>query len=115
VVAISLTIKPGHYFMRARLRDPHFVDQADTLGGAPETKTSEKKIHHHSKVDNKAKLLPMKIVCGSNAGTAAALTQGPASSAPEYGFTASVPSLNEGVSALGKICLWSSLLEATRD
>lgn len=100
---MTLTIKPKDFFMKAKLRDPHFVEHAGIVGaGAVESKSSDKQETRQSKVDDKAKLLPMKILYGSNTGTCEALAQRLASSAPEYGFEATVSSLDDGLSALEK-------------
>ena len=99
---MTLTIKPKGFFMKAKLRDPHFIDRAATLGAAVEPQASDRQTTRHSKVDDKAKLRPMKILYGSNTGTCEALAQSLASSAPEYGFTATVSSMDDGVSALDK-------------
>lgn len=99
---MTLTIKPKNFFMKARLRDPHFVDRAATVGAGVESKSNDRQATRQSKVDDKAKLRPMKILYGSNTGTCEALAQSLASSAPEYGFTATVSSMDDGVSALGK-------------
>ena len=100
---MTLTIKPKNFFMKAKLRDPHFVDRAATLGAAVESHdASARQATRQAKVDDKAKLRPMKILYGSNTGTCEALAQSLASSAPEYGFTATVASMDDGVSALSK-------------
>ena len=99
---MTLTIKPKNFFMKARLRDPHFVDRAATVGVGVESKSNDRQATRQSKADDKAKLRPMKILYGSNTGTCEALAQSLASSAPEYGFTATVSSMDDGVSALGK-------------
>ena len=100
---MTLTIKPKNFFMKAKLRDPHFIDRVATLGAAAESQTTDRQAtRRQSKVDDKAKLRPMKILYGSNTGTCEALAQSLASSAPEYGFTATVASMDDGVSALEK-------------
>jgi sulfite reductase alpha subunit-like flavoprotein len=101
---MTLTIKPKNFFMKARLRDPHFVEHAGIVrGDAVESKSSDKQARRQSKGDDdKSKPLPMKILYGSNTGTCEALAQSLASSAPEYGFEATVSSLDDGVSALSK-------------
>lgn len=102
---MTLTIKPKNFFMKAKLRDPHFVEHAGIVGGgAVESKSNDnKQATRQPKVDDdKAKPLPMRIMYGSNTGTCEALAQSLASSAPEYGFEATVSSLDDGVSALTK-------------
>ena len=102
---MTLTIKPKNFFMKAKLRDPHFVEHAGIVrGDSSESKSSDnKQASRRSTVDDdKSKPLPMKILYGSNTGTCEALAQRLASSAPEYGFEAAVSSLDDGVSALEK-------------
>ena len=102
---MTLTIKPKNFFMKAKLRDPHFVEHAGIVGGgAVESKSNDnKQASRRSTVDDdKSKPLPMKCLYGSNTGTCEALAQSLASSAPGYGFEATVSSLDDGVSALEK-------------
>jgi cytochrome P450/NADPH-cytochrome P450 reductase len=100
---MTLTIKPKNFFMKAKLRDPHFVEHAGIVGGgAGESKSNDRQSTRQSKADDKAKLLPMRILYGSNTGTCEALAQSLASSAPGYGFEATVSSLDDGVSDLSK-------------
>jgi len=100
---MTLTIKPKNFFMKAKLRDPHFVEHAGIVGGsAGGSKSNDRQATRQSKADDKVKLLPMKILYGSNTGTCEALAQSLASSAPGYGFEATVSSLDDGVSALEK-------------
>jgi cytochrome P450/NADPH-cytochrome P450 reductase len=102
---MTLTIKPKNFFMKAKLRDPRFVEHAGIVGtGTVESRSNDSKQgRRQSEVDDeKSKPLPMKILYGSNTGTCEALAQSLASSAPEYGFEATVSSLDDGVSALSK-------------
>lgn len=100
-IQTALTIKPKGFFMKAKLRDPNFTEYAGLVGGAAETEKKKDQGSQKSKIDP-SKLVPMKILYGSNTGTCEALAQGLAASAPEHGFNASIASLDDAVSSLVK-------------
>lgn len=102
-IQTALTIKPKGFFMKAKLRDPDFLEEVGLVGGGggSGSKTKRDKTSQKSNVD-KSKLLPMKILFGSNTGTCESLAQGLAAAAPDHGFTATVSSLDDAVSSLSK-------------
>lgn len=87
--------------MKAKLRDPDFLDHATFAGSAPEAKSKKRSGDSESPVD-RSKLRPLTVLYGSNTGTCEALAQGLASSAPEHGFNATVQSLDESVGGFAK-------------
>jgi cytochrome P450/NADPH-cytochrome P450 reductase len=101
-IKMSLTIKPEDFYIKAKVRDPDFLEHAGFLIGdqgkqqrAPETKKRDADVP-------KAVLKPIKVCSGSNTGTCEALANTPASAAPEFGYSAEVMSLDEAVSSLKK-------------
>lgn len=100
-IQTALTIKPKGFFMKAKLRDPAFLEENGVVGSEAVSKTKNDRPHHKANVD-KAKLKSMKILFGSNTGTCESLAQSLASAAPDQGFTATVASLDDAVSSLSK-------------
>lgn len=85
--------------MRARIRDPEFLDRL-TIGFTeppPKARAAPSK----QKQTSKASSLPTLLVLfGSNTGTCEALAQSLASSAEEHGFSAQVRSMDSASGAL---------------
>lgn len=101
-IQTALTIKPKGFFMKAKLRDPEFLEEAGVLSGSGGASKAQRDKPHHKSDVNTAKLAPMKILFGSNTGTCESLAQSLASAAPDQGFTATVSSLDDAVSSLSK-------------
>ncbi|KAB8218941.1 fatty acid hydroxylase [Aspergillus novoparasiticus] len=98
-IKTTLTIKPQDFFMKARIRDPEFLDRAGIGFSGPSTTASAKKT-------SKSQAAPPKdgpsimIAYGSNTGTCEALANELASSAPEHGFSPEIKSLDSMTAAI---------------
>ncbi|THC91483.1 hypothetical protein EYZ11_009066 [Aspergillus tanneri] len=99
-IQTALTIKPKDFYMRAQLRDPGFVDNIKVGISDPSSKSTQKTPKPRAAVPDNA--TPLHIHYGSNTGTCEALAQELSSSAPEYGFSPQVKTLDGVTSALPK-------------
>ena len=97
-IRTTLTIKPEGFYMKAKLRDNHYLETLD-LGphNVPEKHAVQPSSTSHS---DSGSLL--QILYGSNTGTCEALARGLASSATTHGFRPEVKSMDSAVSQLSK-------------
>ncbi|EWG53308.1 hypothetical protein FVEG_11770 [Fusarium verticillioides 7600] len=100
-IRTALTIKPQGFKIRAKLRNPSFLEGAELghgsgSGNAASSKTPSKA--HAAKQEGNSE--PISIFFGSNTGTCEALAQSVASSAEENGYAPKVDSLDNAISSL---------------
>nr|RBQ92267.1 hypothetical protein FVER53263_11770 [Fusarium verticillioides] len=100
-IRTALTIKPQGFKIRAKLRNPSFLEGAELghgsgSGNAASSKTPSKA--HAAKQEGNSE--PISIFFGSNTGTCEALAQSLASSAEENGYAPKVDSLDNAISSL---------------
>lgn len=85
--------------MRARIRDPEFLDHL-TIGSTEPSPKTKAALSKQKQTSEASSLSPLLVLFGSNTGTCEALGQSLASSAEEHGFSAEVKSMDSASGAL---------------